>query len=492
MLTAQNFIPVTAEIWLLVAASVILVWDAIRPNGQRSLMLTQIALFVAVGINIGYVAAGNTIYAWGGMIVSDPLANYLKAACTLPVMITLHYSQHYARDRDMHQGELYVLAIFALMGQMFMVSAQHMIMMYLGLELMSLSLYALVALRRDHAQSTEAAMKYFVLGALASGFLLYGISMLYGATGSLDLSTIFRALESGGPTVNRPTAILASVFIVAGLAFKFGAVPFHMWVPDVYDGSPTAVTLLVAGAPKLAALGMALRVMVEGMLPLAADWQPMFLVLGVASVAVGNVVAVMQTSFKRMLAYSTISHIGFVVLALAVGVVSKDTAPKDTAINAYGAAVFYMSTYVLTTLVSFGVILLMARKDFECDNIADLKGLNRRSPMLALIMLLTMFSLAGVPPLVGFWAKLEVIGALLVAGHLSIAVIVMLFSLVGAFYYLRVLKTMYFDEPAESAASSITVPALLAVNGAAVIVLGLFPSWLMITSISVVRSALST
>ena len=505
MLTAQNFIPITAEIWLLVAASVILVWDAIRPNGQRSLWLTQGALFISLGINIGYVMAGNTIYAWGGMIVSDPLANFLKAACTLTVMASLHYAQHYVRDRDMHQGELYVLAIFALMGQMFMVSAQHMIMMYLGLELMSLSLYALVALRRDHAASTEAAMKYFVLGALASGFLLYGISMLYGATGSLDLSTIFKALESGGPAVNRPTAILASVFIVAGLAFKFGAVPFHMWVPDVYDGSPTAVTLLVAGAPKLAALGMALRVMVEGMLPIAADWQPMFLVLGVASVAVGNVVAVMQTSFKRMLAYSTISHIGFVVLALAVGVVAKDAVPKDTAINAYGAAVFYMTTYVLTTLVSFGIILLLARKGFEADNIADLKGLSRRSPMLALIMLLTMFSLAGVPPLVGFWAKLEVIRALLVANHLVVAVVVVLFSLVGAFYYLRILKTIYFDEPSEPAqteepaesasntnATSVTVPKLLLVNGAALLVLGLLPSTLMNASVAVVKAALST
>ncbi len=493
MLTAQNLIPITAELWLIVAASFILIWDAIKPNGDRSQMLTQIALFVALGINIGYLMAGNTLYAWNAMFVSDPLANLLKTGCTLATMMTLHYSRHYVADRGMHIGELYVLALTALMGQMLMVSASHMLTMYLGLELMSLSLYALVALRRDHAQSTEAAMKYFVLGAMASGFLLYGISMLYGATGTLDMAAIFKALESGGATVNRPTAILASVFIVAGLAFKFGAVPFHMWVPDVYDGSPTAVTLLIASAPKLAALGMALRIMVEAMLPLAADWQPMFLFLGVASIALGNVVAVMQTSFKRMLAYSTISHIGFVVLALAVGVVGTGAAARAGGEEAYGAAVFYMLTYVLTTLVSFGIILLLARAGFECDNVADLKGMAKRSPTLAIVFLLVMLSLAGVPPLVGFWAKLEVLTALLAANHLAIAVIVVLFSLVGAFYYLRILKTVFFDTPADSdGAHTITVPTLLLVNGVAVLVFGLFPGWLLNLSIGAIKAALSS
>ena len=493
MLTAQNLVPIAAEVWLLVFASTVLLWDAARPNPQRSSMLVQLGLLVSLGINLGYLAAGNTLYAWGGMFVSDPLANFLKAGCTIATMVALHYSQSYVAQRGMHQAELYVLAVFALMGQMLMVSSSHLLLMYLGLELMSLSLYALVALRRDHAQSTEAAMKYFVLGALASGFLLYGISMLYGATGTLDLSAIFKVLETGGTALNRPTAVLASVFIVAGLAFKFGAVPFHMWVPDVYDGSPTAVTLLVASAPKLAALGMALRIMVEGMLPLAADWQPMFLFLGVASIAVGNVVAVMQTSFKRMLAYSTISHIGFVVLALAVGVVGTGASARAPAVDAYGAAVFYMSTYVLTTLLSFGIILLLARAGFECDNIADLKGLARRSPVLALLVLVTMFSLAGVPPLVGFWAKLEIIRALLVANHLIVAVIAVLFSLVGAFYYLRVLKTVYFEEPSEAqAADKVIVPYILLANGAAVVVLGLLPAWLMSLSVGVVKAALST
>ncbi len=492
MLTAQNLIPITAELWLLVAASFILIWDAIKPNGDRSQMLTQIALFIALGVNVGCLMAGNTLYAWGGMIVSDPLANLLKAGCTMATMVTLHYSRHYVADRGMHIGELYVLAITALIGQMLMVSSSHMLMMYLGLELMSLSLYALVALRRDHAQSTEAAMKYFVLGAMASGFLLYGVSMLYGATGTLDMASIFKALESGGATVNRPTAILASVFIVAGLAFKFGAVPFHMWVPDVYDGSPTAVTLLIASAPKLAALGMALRIMVEAMLPLASDWQPMVLFLGVASIALGNVVAVMQTSFKRMLAYSTISHIGFVVLALAVGVVGTGANARAGAVDAYGAAVFYMLTYVLTTLVSFGSILLLARSGFECDNVADLKGMAKRSPTLAIVFLLVMFSLAGVPPLVGFWAKLEVLRSLMVAGHITVMVVAVLFSLVGAFYYLRVLKTVFFDTAdAKQAAELIRVPTLLVLNGAAILVLGLLPSWLMNLSVNAVKAALA-
>jgi NADH-quinone oxidoreductase subunit N len=469
-----------------------LIWDAIKPNGDRSQTLTQIALFIALGINVGYLMAGNTLYAWNGMFVSDPLANLLKAGCTLATMITLHYSRHYVADRGMHIGELYVLAMTALMGQMLMVSSSHMLMMYLGLELMSLSLYALVALRRDHAQSTEAAMKYFVLGAMASGFLLYGISMLYGATGTLDMAAIYKALESGGATVNRPTAILASVFIVAGLAFKFGAVPFHMWVPDVYDGSPTAVTLLIASAPKLAALGMALRIMVEAMLPLAADWQPMFLFLGVASIALGNVVAVMQTSFKRMLAYSTISHIGFVVLALAVGVVGTGAGARTGAVDAYGAAVFYMLTYVLTTLGSFGIILLLARSGFECDNVVDLKGLANRSPTLAIVFLLVMFSLAGVPPLVGFWAKLEVLRALMAAGYITVMVAAVLFSLVGAFYYLRVLKTVFFDAAdAKHAAEPIRVPTLLVLNGAAILVLGLLPSWLMNLSVNAVKAALA-
>jgi NADH-quinone oxidoreductase subunit N len=494
MLTANNLIPISAELWLLIAASGILLWDAIKPSGHRSQLLTQIALFIALAINVGYFAAGNTLHAWSGMFVSDPLANLLKAACTLATMITLHYAQHYVVDRGMHQGELYVLAITALMGQMLMVSSSHMLMLYLGLELMSLSLYALVALRRDHARSTEAAMKYFVLGAMASGFLLYGISMLYGATGTLDMTAIFKALESGAGLQNRPTAILASVFIVAGLAFKFGAVPFHMWVPDVYDGSPTVVTLLIASAPKLAALGMALRIMVQAMLPLAADWQPMFLFLGIASIAVGNVVAVMQSSFKRMLAYSTISHIGFVVLALAVGVVGTGASARASAVDAYGAAVFYMLTYVLTTVLSFGVILLLARAGHECDNIDDLKGLAKRSPTLAIVMLLVMFSLAGVPPLVGFWAKLEVLRALMVAGHIGVMVVAVLFSLIGAFYYLRVLKTVFFD-PAVSVTSmdshpdqTVQVPTLFIVNGAAILVLGLLPGWLIALSVNAAKS----
>jgi NADH-quinone oxidoreductase subunit N len=498
----KNLIPITAELWLVIAASIILLLGALKPNPNRTQQLTQLALFVALGINAGYFAAHNTLYAWNDLFVSDALANLLKIGCTLATMLCLHYGQQYVADRNMHQTEFYVLAMTALVGQMLMVSAAHALTMYLGLELMSLSLYALVALRRDHTVSTEAAIKYFVLGAMASGFLLYGISMLYGATGALDLATVFKALESGGAQINRPTAVLASVFIVAGLAFKFGAVPFHMWVPDVYEGSPTVVTVLIASAPKLAALGLTLRIMVQGMLPLAQDWQPMFLCLGVASIAVGNVVAVMQTSFKRMLAYSTIAHMGFVVLALAMGVVGTTaTGALDVsrAADAYGAAVFYMLTYVLTTLLSFALILLLARAGFECDSIKDLKGLAKRSPALALIVLVTMLSLAGVPPLVGFWAKLAVIQSLLAAGYTVIAVVSVLFSLVGAFYYLRVLKTVFFDEAdaasteavsTTTVAGVVAVPYILVFNAVAVVGLGLLPDALIKLAIDAVKVAL--
>jgi NADH-quinone oxidoreductase subunit N len=502
----QNIIPVTAELWLLLSASVILLLGAFKNNANRTQLLTQVALFVALGINAGYFSAQNTLYAWNGLFVSDALANLLKIGCTIATMLALHYGKQYAVDRQIHHTEFYTLATTALIGQMLMVSGSHLLTIYLGLELMSLSLYALVALRRDHTISTEAAIKYFVLGAMASGFLLYGMSMLYGATGALDLATIFKVLISGGEQLNRPTAVLASVFIMAGLAFKFGAVPFHMWVPDVYEGSPTLVTLLIAGAPKLAVLGVALRLMVQGMLPLSSDWQPMFLFLGVASIAFGNIVAVMQTSFKRMLAYSTIAHVGFVGLALSVGVVGINSAGNVDLANtstAYGAAVFYMLTYVLTTSVSFGIILLLAKKDFECDSITDLKGLAKRSPLLALTVLIVMCSLAGIPPLVGFWAKLAVLDALLAANHIAIAVIVVLLSLIGVFYYLRVLKTVFFDSEAIKAVTSIepnkldsnlsgrvSVSNILLMNAAAIILLGFLPSKLMRIAMEAVQSVL--
>jgi NADH-quinone oxidoreductase subunit N len=341
--------------------------------------------------------------------------------------------------------------------------------------------------------ATEAAMKYFVLGALASGFLLYGLSMMYGATGSLDIQRVFEVIGRG--QANPQVLTFGLVFIVAGLGFKFGAAPFHMWVPDVYHGAPTAVTLLIAGAPKLAAFGVTIRLLVEGMLGLATDWQQMLVVLALASLFIGNLAAIAQSNLKRMLAYSAIAQIGFMLLALASGVVSGNTLSGG---NAYSSALFYMVAYVLTTLGSFGLILLLSRQGFESEEISDLAGLNQRSPWMAAVMALFMFSLAGIPPTVGFYAKLSVLQALVttnLAGYLWLAVIAVLLSLVGAFYYLRVVKVMYFDEPATDApriSGERGVQALLAVNGAAVLVFGLLPGGLMAMCSSAIVRALAT
>jgi NADH-quinone oxidoreductase subunit N len=355
---------------------------------------------------------------------------------------------------------------------------------------MSLALYALVAIRRDHAQSTEAAMKYFVLGALASGFMLYGMSMLYGATGNLDLRNIADAVNSG--QIDYLPLTFGVVFLVAGLAFKLGAVPFHMWVPDVYQGSPTAVTLVLAAAPKLAAFAITLRMLVVGLGDLTADWQPMLLILAFLSLAIGNLTAIMQTNFKRMLAYSTISHMGFILLGLASGSLDGD---KQFDTESYGSALFYMLTYVLTTLATFGLIMLMAREGHECEEISDLKGLNRRSPWMAALLLLLMCSLAGLPPLVGFDAKLLILQTLLKSDRLWLAVVAVLFSLIGAFYYLRVIKVMYFDEPEVATPALGTVwwvpRSLIIINGLAVLALGLMPNGLLVLCLQAMRATLA-
>jgi NADH-quinone oxidoreductase subunit N len=352
---------------------------------------------------------------------------------------------------------------------------------------MSLSLYAIAAMRRDHPLSSEAAIKYFVLGALASGFLLYGMSMLYGGTGTLDLARIARALGGGAPA-NTTVMVFGVVFVVAGLAFKFGAVPFHMWVPDVYQGTPTAATLLIAAAPKLATFAIAFRLLADGLIAVAADWQQMLLVLSVLSMAVGNLVAIAQTNLKRMLAYSTIAQVGFVLIGMVAGVVRGDASGAP---DAWSASMFYIVTYVLTTLGTFGVVLLVARRDHEAEEIADLRGLARRSPWLAFVMLILMFSLAGIPPTVGFYAKLAVLQAALAAGLLWLAVLAVLLSLVGAFYYLRVVKVMYFEEPIDATPieAAADARAVIAINGALVLVLGLVPGPLMALCLKAVQQA---
>jgi NADH-quinone oxidoreductase subunit N len=492
----MNLIPVYPEIFLLIATSVILLIDMFLPDAKRVItyVLSLVALVVCAVLTFTSYAGGETVYTFSNMFVSDPLSSLLKLFSYLAIGLTLIYGRQYNSDRGIvgggHLGgEFYALALFALLGQMVMISGNSFLSIYLGLELMSLSLYALVALRRDNVGSTEAAMKYFILGALASGFLLYGISMLYGATGSLELNDVFRAIVSG--TVDRNVLVFGIVFVVAGLAFKLGAVPFHMWVPDVYHGAPTPMTLLIGGAPKLAAFAMVFRILVEGLLPLAIDWQQMLMVLAVLSIIVGNVTAIAQTNIKRMLAYSTISHMGFMLLGMMSGVVDGNL---FQAVNAYSSSLFYAITYVLTTLGTFGVILLMARSGFEADTLDDFKGLNQRSPWFAGIMLVLMFSLAGIPPMVGFYAKLSVLQAVLGTGQIWLAVLAVVFSLVGAFYYLRVIKNMYFDEPADSGkiTASFDVRIALSLNGLAALVIGLWPGHLMDACTNAIVTTLAT
>ncbi len=482
MFDHSNWALIGPELVLLTMACVILIVDLGVTSRRRSAThaLTLATLGLVAWMLARQAMAGGTAHGFGHMVVSDPMGNWLKCFATIAVMVTLVYGRGYAFERGMLRGgELFSLSMFALLGMFVMISGGNFLVIYMGLELLTLCSYAMVALRRDSALASEAAMKYFVLGALASGFLLYGLSMLYGATGSLDLSTVFGAIASG--QIKHQVLVFGAVFVVTGLAFKLGVVPFHMWVPDVYHGAPTAVTLMIGGAPKLAAFAICIRLLVEGLLPLAPDWQQMLIVLAVASLALGNLAAIAQSNLKRMLAFSTISQMGFVLLALSAGVVNGNIL---SAPNAYSSAMFYVITYVLTTLGSFGVILLLSRSGFESEMVSDLSGLNQRSPLYAAVMALCMFSLAGVPPMVGFYAKLSVLQALVSSGQthlIALAVYAVAMSLVGAFYYIRVVKLMYFDEPTQTAAigAALDVRVVLGVNGALVLVLGVLPNGLM-------------
>lgn len=482
------------ELWLLTMACVVLLVDIFLAGAERrqTFWLTQITAAVFAALHLDSYLAGATAYGMQGLVVVDPMGHLLAFFAALAVMITLAYARPTLASRDMQKGEFYLLSLFVLLGISVMCAANHFLVVYLGLELMSLSLYALTALRRDHGLATEAAMKYFMLGALASGFLLYGLSMMYGATGTLEIPKTFEQIATG--RINKEVLVFGVVFVVAGLGFKLGAVPFHMWVPDVYQGAPTPVTLLIGSAPKFAAFAITIRLLVEGMLGLAVDWQQMFVVMAVGSLVVGNVAAIAQTNLKRMLAYSTIAQIGFVVLGLTAGVVSGNTLSAG---NAYSSSMFYLVTYVLTTLGTFGVIMYLSRQGFESEEIDDLAGLSRRSPWVAGVMTVFMFSLAGVPPMVGFFAKLAIIQALVttnLGGYLVLAVAAVLFSLIGAFYYLRVVKVMWFDAPTQTApvAGTQGVSVLLAVNGAAVLVFGLFSGGLMAMCRDAIVRALAT
>jgi len=482
MIDKLSLIAIYPEIVLLVMACVIALVDlyVTSPRRTATYVLTLLTLGVVAVLQALYASGGQTMYGFSGMTVSDPMSNWLKCFASIAMLVTLVYGRPYSADRGMLRGgEVFTLGLFSLLGMFIMISGSNFLVIYLGLELLTLSSYALVALRRDNATASEAAMKYFVLGALASGFLLYGLSMMYGATGSLDIAAVFKAINSGN--VKHQVLVFGLVFIVAGLAFKLGVVPFHMWVPDVYQGAPTSVTLMIGGAPKLAAFAITIRLLVEGMLPLAIDWQQMLAVLAVGSLLVGNLAAIAQTNLKRMLAYSTISQMGFVLIGLLSGVVNGNTLSATTA---YSSSMFYVVTYVLTTLATFGVILILARDGFESDEITDLAGLNQRSPAYAAIMAICMFSLAGVPPMVGFYAKLSVLQSLVSSGQtpqIALAIFAVMMSLIGAFYYLRVVKVMYFDEPitATTVSAGADVRTVLAINGALVLLLGLFPSGLM-------------
>jgi NADH-quinone oxidoreductase subunit N len=483
------------EILLAVMAIVIAMVDLFVKCPRRTTTYALSLITIGVVAYLEAVAAtqAQTVYSFGNMVVSDPMGSWLKCFAALAVMVTLVYGRPYAADRDMLRGgELFTLGMFALLGMFVMISGNNFLVLYLGLELLTLCSYALVALRRDNAVASEAAMKYFVLGALASGFLLYGLSMLYGATGSLDITTVFKAVASG--QIKHQVLVLGLVFVVCGLAFKFGVVPFHMWIPDVYQGAPTAVTLMIGGAPKLAAFAMTIRLLVEGLLPLAVDWQQMLMVLSIGSLLIGNLAAVAQTNLKRMLAFSTIAQMGFVLIGLLSGVVNGNTA---AAANAYSSSMFYVITYVLTTLATFGIILLLAREGFESEEITDLAGLNQRSPLYAGVMAACMFSLAGVPPLVGFYAKLSVLQALIAsgqAGAVALAIFAVMMSLIGAFYYLRIIKVMYFDAPitATTVSAGTDVRVVLSINGALILILGILPGGLMTLCAKAIVSTLGT
>ena len=497
MIDNISWLAVYPEIVLLVMACVIALVDlwVKSPRRTATYVLTMLTLAVVAALEGVYASSGNTFYGFGNMVVSDAMGNWLKCFATIAVMVTLVYSRPYAADRDMLRGgEMFTLSMFALLGMFIMISGNNFLVIYLGLELLTLSSYALVALRRDNATATEAAMKYFVLGAMASGFLLYGLSMLYGATGSLDIGQVFKAVLSG--QVKHQVLVFGLVFVVAGLAFKLGVVPFHMWIPDVYQGAPTAITLMIGSAPKLAAFAITMRLLVDGLLPLAIDWQQMLAVLAIGSLLIGNLAAIAQTNLKRMLAYSTISQMGFVLLGLLSGGINGQV-NSAVAENAYSASMFYVVTYVLTTLATFGVILLLAREGFESEEISDLAGLNQRSPLYAGVMAICLFSMAGIPPLVGFYAKLAVLQSLLASGqtaYIALAVFAVVMSLIGAFYYLRVVKVMYFDAPltATSVSAPLDVRFVLTLNGALVLVLGLLPGGLMALCADAIVRALAT
>ena len=461
-----------AEVWLISAACVILLVDVFLSDKQRGLtpILSLVALAVAAYLTFQQDLPAR-VTALNGFYVADAMGNLLKLFAYGAVAVSFIYARDYLAKRNLFKGEYYVLGLFALVGINVLISAGNLLTIYLGVELLSLSLYALVAFDRDSGIAAESAMKYFVLGAMASGALLYGMSMIYGVTGTFELDAIALAVHERG--AEHIGLVFGLIFLIAGVAFKFGAVPFHMWLPDVYHGAPTSVTLFIGSAPKLASFALAIRLFAESLGAMAASWQEILIVLAVFSMGVGNVVAIAQTNIKRMLAYSTISHVGFILL----GIIAATT-------QGYRASLYYTLTYVIMALGSFGMILLLSRQGFESDRIDDFKGLNKKSPWFAAVMLMLMFSTAGVPPFVGFWAKIEVIAAILNVGYTWLAGAAVFFSVIGAYYYIRVVKMMYFDDPDTGSANSVidasgVMRSVISLNGLAVLALGIVPGVLL-------------
>jgi NADH-quinone oxidoreductase subunit N len=448
-----------------VAACVVLIVDLFLTERTRLVTYAlSLAALVVTGATI-IATAGDPVVSFEGSFVRDAVADVMKIGILTVTGFAMVYAKDYLVQQGIYRGEYYTLALFSVLGMMIMSSAYNFITIYLGLELLALSMYALVAFNRDSMGGAEAAMKYFVLGALASGLLLYGISLFYGATGSLSFAEVSAAIVKGN--IQEDILVFGLVFIIMGVGFKFGAVPFHMWVPDVYHGAPTAVTMLLGSAPKIAAFALTLRLLVDGLAPLFTQWQEMLMILAVISLGIGNLVAIAQHNIKRMLAYSTISHVGFIFLGFIAG--------TD---DGYGAALFYTVVYALTAAGGFGVLAMISRRGFDAENLDDLKGLNERSGWLAAMMALILFSMAGVPPTVGFFAKWFVLESIIRVDLVWLALVAVFFSVIGAFYYLRAIKTMYFDKPIDDQPLEISADSHVAmsINGVSMLVLGMFPT----------------
>lgn len=464
-----NFLPALPEMFVLGMSCLILILDLFMNERTRvvTYLLAQATLVGAFILSLSLYSGAREL-TFSDTFIHDPMASLLKLFVYGAAFMVFLYSHSYLRARNMFRGEFFVLGLFGVLGMMIMISAHSFLTIYLGLELLSLSLYAMVAMQRDNRVASEAAMKYFVLGAMASAMLLYGMSMLYGVTGTLDLAEISRAVEGG--QINNTLLVFGMVFLIVGIAFKLGAVPFHMWVPDVYHGAPTAVTLYLSTAPKLAAFAMLMRLLVDGLGALQAQWHDILVLLSILSLSIGNIIAIAQSNIKRMLAYSGISHAGFLLLGVLSG--SQE---------GYAAGMFYAIVYVIMGLGGFGMVILMSRAGFEADQLEDYKGLNERSPWFALMMLFIMFSMAGVPPFIGFWAKLTVIQAVVSADLVWLAALAVIFSVIGAFYYLRIIKLMYFDKAtaAEKLKPGADLGAVLSANALAILFLGAYPGALM-------------